>query len=333
MAFEMLVEEYRGGILENIHPGMICAVSEERHVTNAVGDADHVTFLRSAAKPFQAIPAIKHGVDKHFNLTDRETSLFSASHRGEAFHIDSLLEIARKTGVDEDQLLCLPTYPLNEQAKAKCWEDHLPKRKIYHNCSGKHLGMLGTAKLLDEELDGYWKADHPVQQRILGAVSEMSEWPKEEIGKGVDGCGVPVFALPLKQIAVAYLKLACPDLIEDSDTRQAVERIGKVMNANPEMIAGTNFICSVLLEDDNIVAKGGAQGVYGFGLKKERIAFALKVMDGSETVWPVIVASILEQIGYSNEATIERLRALLPKDMKNDNDKIVGEYRSVFKLK
>lgn len=333
MDYQTLVEEYRGGILENIHPGIICSVSEDRRLKTSVGDADHLTFLRSAAKPLQAIPAFKNEVDRHFNLTDKEASLFAASHRGEAFHIASLKAIAQKMEVDENQLLCLPTYPLNELAKSICWEQHLPQRKLYHNCSGKHLGMIGTAKWLGEDMNDYWKPEHPVQQRILDAISEMSECPKEEIGKGVDGCGVPVFALPLKHIAIAYLKLACPDLIENRESRKAAERIGKVMNANPEMIAGTNFICSALLEDDNIVAKGGAQGVYCFGLKKERIAFALKVMDGSETVWPVIVSSILEQIGYDNEATIERLRELLPREIRNDNDRVVGEYRSIFRLK
>jgi len=99
------------------------------------------------------------------------------------------------------------------------------------------------------------------------------------------------------------------------------------------MVAGTNMICSSLLMDDNIVAKGGAKGVYCFGLRKEKMAFALKVMDGSEDKWPMIVAAILEQIGYDRQETIERMYALCPKQFANGNGTIVGENRAVFRLR
>ena len=115
-------------------------------------------------------------------------------------------------------------------------------------------------------------------------MAEMANYPKEEIGIGIDGCGFPVYAMPLQSIAQAYLKLACPDLIQNVQMREAASKIAGYMNAHPEMIASHDFICSVLLTDSNIVAKGGAKGVYGFALKMERMSFALKVLDGSELV-------------------------------------------------
>ena len=104
------------------------------------------------------------------------------------------------------------------------------------------------------------------------------------------------------------------------------------MNENPDIISGTNAICTSLLMDDNIVAKGGAQGVYCFGLKEEKLGFSLKVMDGSEEQWPLIVASILEQIEYKNKDTIQRLYNLSQKEIYNDNNKLVGNKEAVFKL-
>src|SRR5699024_11530939 len=118
----------------------------------------------------------------------------------------------------------------------------------------------------------------------------------DEIGKGVDGCGVPVFALPLEDIAKVYLKFARPELIKDETIRKAVTTIVAIMNEHPDIISGTDAICTHLLMDDNIVAKGGAQGVYCFGLIEEKVGFALKVLDGTEEQGPLIVASILEQI-------------------------------------
>ena len=104
------------------------------------------------------------------------------------------------------------------------------------------------------------------------------------------------------------------------------------MNAHPEMIAGTKSVCSALLQDDNIVAKGGAMGVYCFGLKKERLGFVLKIEDGSTDEWTLIIGSILEQIGYKNKTTLERLKTLFPNEIKNDNGYIVGSKKAGFVL-
>jgi L-asparaginase II len=104
------------------------------------------------------------------------------------------------------------------------------------------------------------------------------------------------------------------------------------MNQHYEMVAGTDRICSSLLKDPNIVAKGGAKGVYAFSLKKERLAFALKVLDGSEDEWPLIVASILEQIGYGNWETIEEMYRLAPQEIRNDNRRVIGMNQTVFTL-
>lgn len=332
MNYSTLVEEYRGGVLENVHFGVVCGVDEQGRVIYSAGNEEHVAFLRSAAKPFQAIPVAKQKIDEKFGLTSREAALFTASHRGEIYHMEGLESILKKTGITEEELLTCPTYPLNDEPKFACLSQGVAKRRLFHNCSGKHLGFIALSKELGYSTDDYYQNEHPAQQEALEAFSYLAEYPKEQIQIGVDGCGFPVFALPLKNLAISYLKLACPDLIEDADTRAAVVKITGWMTENPDIIASHNFICTALLTDPNIVAKGGAMGVYGFGLKKERISFSLKVLDGSELVWPLVIASILEQINYDNKETIERLHALVPREIKNDNNLVVGEKRTVFKL-
>jgi L-asparaginase II len=194
------------------------------------------------------------------------------------------------------------------------------------------MGILTLCKGLGCETENYWDIENPAQQEILKHISMVSEYPVEDIKIGTDGCGVPVFAMPLKYLANAYLRLACPDLIQDEDVRCAVQRITKLMNDNYEMVSGTGRICSLLLMDRNIVAKGGAKGTYCFGLKKERLGFAIKVMDGSEDEWPLIVVSILEQINYENKETIKRLKEAFPEELNNDNNKIVGINKVRFNL-
>ncbi|GAA3403624.1 asparaginase [Paenibacillus hodogayensis] len=333
MGFVPLVEEYRGGVLENVHYGAVSIVDEKGRVLYASGDPQHLTFLRSAAKPFQAIPAMKRRIDEIYGLDGHEAALFAASHRGEAFHIEALESMLRKTGIAEESLHCCATYPLNEDAKAERHRAHEAKRKIFHNCSGKHIGLIALSKHMGWDERTYYSPDHPVQREIVQTLASIAEVPEASIPQGVDGCGLPIFALPLHSIAYSFLKLACPDLIGDADTREAAARMARLMNENPDMIADTRFVCSALLKDSNLSAKGGAKGVYGIGLRKERIGISLKVSDGAEHVWPCIIASILERIEYGNRETIERLYALVPNVIANDGGTEVGERRAVFELK
>lgn len=327
-----LVEEYRGGTLENVHHGHVCVIDENEKVVLRAGDPDWVAYMRSAAKPFQALPAFARGVGEAFGLTDRELALMTASHRAEEAHVEALESMLAKIGAEERCLVCAETYPLSMQARDALLLDGKPKRRLYHNCSGKHLGLLALCKLMKYDAAGYERPDHPAQQDVLRAVSSFSGVPEADVRLGTDGCGLPVFALPLRNIAAMFLKLACPDVLADEAMRRAAAEIGRVMNAEPDMVSAPWFICSNLLKDPNIVAKGGAKGVYGFALRKERLAVALKVLDGSEDEWPIVIASILEQLGYDNPETIERMYRLTPKEIRNDGGIVVGENRAVFRL-
>ena len=330
---QLLVEEYRGKLIECVHRGYICCVNDEGNVQYSVGDPGFVTYMRSSAKPIQVLPLLKRNLKEKYGLRDKEITVMAGSHRAEPFHVEALIGIMEKVGIKESDLICKPTYPLSASAKEEILRSNGKGRAIYHNCSGKHMGILTLCTAMGWNKKDYWKIESPAEQEIINNISYMAKYPKQDIIVGTDGCGVPVFGLPLKNIATAYLRLACPDLIEDKDTRIAVEKITELMNNNYEMVSGTNLICSLLLMDKNIVAKGGAKGVYCFGLKKERLGFAIKVIDGSEEEWPLIVASILEQINYENKETINRLKSVFPSIIVNDNDKEVGESKVVFKLK
>lgn len=328
-----LIEQYRGGQLETIHFGHVCGVDECGEVIYAAGDPDWQAYLRSAAKPFQAIPAFAHGVPEAFGLTGNEKTIMTASHRAEPYHVEALEAMMSKIGLGEELLICAPSLPLSPSARDEIIKSGGAKRRLYHNCSGKHMGLLAYSKLRGYPLEGYGEPEHPAQQEVLRTIACMADYPLRFIHGGIDGCGLPVHALPLHAIARMFLKLACPDLIADEAIARAAREIGALMNEHGEMVSAPWFICSVLLKDPNIVAKGGAKGVYGFGLRKERLAFALKVLDGSEDAWPVVIASILDQIGYGNRDTIERLHALAPMTIRNDGGLAVGENKAVFELR
>ncbi|GGF64871.1 asparaginase [Paenibacillus albidus] len=330
MKFVPLVEEYRAGVLENVHYGAVSVVNEKGNILYQAGDPHHMTYLRSAAKPFQALPGLKRRIDQIYGLTSREAALFTASHRGESYHIEALESMFGKMGIDEDSLCCCSTYPLNEEAKAERLRANEPTRRIFHNCSGKHAGLLGLSKHMGWDESTYYDTNHPAQREIIETMAYIAGVSKESIPQGIDGCGLPIFALELHRIAWSFLKLACPDLIADPETSRAAAHAAKLMNEHPDMIADRKFVCSALLKDDNLAAKGGAKGVYGIGLRKERLGISMKVSDGSEQVRPCLIASILERIGYSNQETIDRLYEVVPNIIVNDGGTVVGERRAVF---
>ncbi|MFD1173369.1 asparaginase [Oceanobacillus picturae] len=327
MSNPVIIEEFRGESLENTHQGLICILNEEKEVIYERGDIDQYVFYRSAMKPLQAIPAFTTNMVEKYRLTPEEAALFTASQRGEAYHQAALESLLNKLQLKEDALVCNPSYPLNDAPKDNYIWDHKPRRRLLHNCSGKHLGFLGYIKEKGYDVSGYEQLNHPLQQEILEYVADLAEIEKNNIQTAIDGCGVPVHAVPLRNMAVSFLKFVRPDLIANKQTADAVRKVGDVMNAQPEIVASHDFICTALLEDENIIAKGGAQGVYCLALRKEKMSIALKVLSGSELVWPILVAALLKKIHYQNQDTIERLLKIRSMDIMNDNGKLVGQTK------
>lgn len=329
---ERLVEETRNGWLECEHRGAICGVDRHLQPQYALGDIHSPMFLRSAGKPLQAIPVVRSGTLEHYGLQTRDLALMTASHRGESIHIDTMEHIMQCAGLEENHLICSPSFPLNEEVKEQYLRDGGERRRAYHNCAGKHFGVLAWSHMMGWDLATYAEPEHPAQQEITRTIGEMAGVAPEQMHAGTDGCGFPVYALPLQGLATAYVKIACPELIKDEPTRQAAERIRNAMQEHPLLVGGTNRVDSLLMEDKNIIAKGGFKGIFAFGLRREGLGFAFKVADGSDEEWAHIVASILEQIGYEEKSTIERIRRVFPGTIRNDNGRVVGEQKTVFQL-
>lgn len=297
-----------------------------------VGDPHYVAFTRSSAKPLQAIPAIRAGLVDYYHLGQEEIALMTASHRGEPAHIEMLERFAQKAGIDRNLMICAPSWPLDEESKHQLIRSGGDKSRWYHNCSGKHYGMLAYCQMAGYPLQGYEQPEHPLQQEILRCISDLSGMKQADVALGTDGCGLPVFAMPLSALATAYMKLATPEQIEDASTRTAVQIITSAMHASPYMVAGRDKVDTLLLEDDNIVSKGGFKGVYCFGLKRERLGIAFKIADGSEEEWGWIIESILDQLGYAHQETIQKLQAAFPKELLNDEGQQVGRAETEFTL-
>ncbi|MBQ7916758.1 MAG: asparaginase [Firmicutes bacterium] len=331
MKSEVLFNEYREDVLENIHEGMVCVVNKDGIVAS-VGDTQWTCFYRSCSKQIQVLPVIMRELDMKYGLTPQETAIFSGSHCADPEHVAVLESILAKTGLREDQMIMLPTYTVRDCEKDRLLREGKPPRKIYHNCSGKHLAMMLLARELGEPVEQYWVRESKTQQEILHVISQLTDVPVPEIKIGVDGCGVPVYAVPFHTIAKSYLRMMCPELITDETLRQAVERNMDMIHAYPNMISGKDNLSTVICSNPDLCGKDGAMGVYTMGIKSMGLGVVFKIINGSQAPFSSGVIHILRELGY-DPTFVENLATRFPDIIINDNKERAGHREAVFSLK
>lgn len=336
--YTKLISEYRfdpsedpdSAVFDLMHYGYVCIVDEHSNVLYSAGDCDDLVFYRSASKPIQALPVFAHRLDEKYGIEEKESVILSASHVGAPCHVEAVESILRKAGYTEDILCMNPTVPTDREANEERIRQGVPPRKIFHNCSGKHAALLLVQKYLGGVPEDYWEVNTPVFEEIAKTIQIMAETDRMKVG--VDGCGVPVFAVGIKNIAVSYKNLACIDTIHDENLQRAAAVNADRIMKYPDMIRGKGFLCSIMNEDPNIIAKGGANGVYGFGLKKQRLGVAFKFIDGTEEAWAFMAKEILKALGALTPEHEKRLEALHPTYFVNDNQRVVGQRRSEIEI-
>lgn len=333
----------RGEIVESVHYGSIAISDNQGNLIGWFGNPDTVTYLRSSAKPFQALAFIEDNGQERFGLTQREVALICASHSGTDEHVELVKVIQEKTGVKETELLC-GVHPVFDkqtaEAMRKRGDEPTPNR---HNCSGKHTGMLAYAHMRDWPANEYINQEHPVQKNILTAFSEMSGVPREEVEIGIDGCSAPNFAIPLRNAALAFARLCDPSGF--SQTRKtACKTIVAAMTDHPFIVAGPERFDTRLMEvtGGRVVTKGGAEGYQAIGLlpnvlstNSPALGIAFKVSDGDlrSRARPAITIEILRQLQVLSQSELEELAAFGPSiPIHNWQKKEVGKTRPSFKL-
>jgi len=335
-----LVAVTRAGLPENVHRGRICVVSADNgNVEASYGDPDALAYVRSTAKPLQALASLAGGVAAACGWDHRHLAMMAASQRGYPAQMDALEEMLATSGVPEEALVFGETRPIASSAQVAWAQDGARRRKLYHTCAGKHLGMLAWCRLEGWPLEGYAEPDHPAQQAIVRQVREWCGADEAECRLGRDGCGLPVLAMPLRRIALGYGRLACADGAPgreekasalDRNVAAAAARIVSAMQQYPDLVEGPGRLASLLLADPNIVAKSGAQGLFALGLRRERLGIAIHVTDGSEAAWPYIVMRLLERLGGASASTIAAVLARFPGEFRNDAGAVAGSWEALI---
>jgi L-asparaginase II len=350
--FLPLFEVTRGNIVESIHFGAIVIADPQGKLLYSYGDPQVVAFLRSSAKPFQALPFVERGGVKHFGFTPRELALSCSSHETAQIHLDAVKALQAKVGIQESDLQCGPHLPGDPEMLKRVIIEHITPTANFNNCSGKHTAMLAHAKMRGLPLETYLERDHPIQQDILTTFAEMCGMEKDKVELGTDGCSAPNFAVPLLNAALGFARLCDPASLPEARAA-ACRKITSAMTAHSEMVSGFGeFDCELMkVGNGKILTKRGAEGFQAVGLLpgalgagSRGMGVAFKVSDGDagrmgedlqtrNRVRPAVTLEILRQLGALNDSQMKQLVEFGPTlPIKNHREIVVGESRPMFKL-
>jgi L-asparaginase II len=328
------VESTRGDLVESVHEVAVAVVDHAGRLVAESGEPALVTFWRSAAKPFQALPLVQDGAAARFGFDSRELALACASHSSEPVHREVAAGMLHKLGLPESALACGPHPPLSPVVAEEAVRQGIILSPIWSNCSGKHAGMLSLALAHRWPTERYERREHPVQVRIQAEVERWTGLAEGDMRFGVDGCTVVCFALPLSAMATAWARFGTSD-------EPAARTLREAMAAHPELVAGTGRLETDLgLATQGLaIAKVGAEGIFCAALPRAGLGVALKVRDGDfDSSGPALMA-VLEalaarwDLGFDPAVLPDSARRHLKIDRVNTRRAVTGELRAAGGLR
>lgn len=325
----ILVEVTRGGIVESRHHASYAVCGADGSLIAEAGDVVSPVFPRSAIKAFQALAMVEAGVADAFGFDDAEIALACASHNGETRHVGTARSMLSKAGVDEASYECGPHWPsLDTASRALACSGHEPGA-VHNNCSGKHAGMLALARHLGADLKGYTRADHPVQQKVASVIADLCDADMSAAPRGIDGCSVPTWALPLTAWALGFSRFAGGAGMSP-ERHSAAQRIIAAVRVHPFMVAGTDGFCTELMDAvPRAFVKTGAEGVFCGAVPHAGIGIALKCDDGASRAAEKLMARLLIDSGAFDAGECQVLEGFASTPVRNRANIETGVLRAV----
>jgi len=293
MANPVLVEVTRGPLVESRHRGAVAVCDAEGRSVLAIGEVTAPVFPRSAVKALQALVLIEQGAADRFDLSGEELALACASHSGEAAHVAGVAGMLAKAGLEPAALRCGAHWPIAQAAAAAVARSGGPT-PLHNNCSGKHAGFLCVARALGVDHADYWRPDHPVQRLVRAALEDFTGASLGEACCAIDGCSVPTWAMPLRNLAHGFAKFGSGRGISAERARAAV-RLRQACAQAPWFVAGTGRFCTDTMQlfGERVFVKTGAEGVYCAALPQQGLGIALKCDDGAGRAAQAIMAAVI----------------------------------------
>ena len=320
----------RGSLVESQHYVCYAVVDVNGRAMASRGDIDRLVYMRSSAKPLIATAVVASGAADRFAFTEEEIAITAASHSGEPKHVATAQRILQKIGLDEGALRCGAHAPTHgPSADALCLAGQLP-RAIHNNCSGKHAGILALAVHRGVSPEGYLEAGHPAEVEILNVCAQLLDTPLNRMAIAVDGCGIPVIAVPLRTAAHFFARLSDPERFP-SQLVPALQRVTHAMIDHPDYVAGTNRLDTDLMiaARPDVLAKGGAEGYHATAALKKGLGMTVKVADGNYRAVAPFVVERLRVLNVLNARQLSALEQYKTPKVRNHAGAVVGEIRTV----
>jgi L-asparaginase II len=313
----------RGGISESLHRGAFAVSDAAGAIVLSAGDIDTPVFPRSAVKAFQCIPVIESGAAARFGFSDEEIALCCSSHNGEVEHVRVATSMLAKCGCGAHDYECGAHWPNDAEAARALVRAGVEPGPIHNCCSGKHAGMLAVARHLGVDPKGYVGVGHPVQRAVAKAIERYCGVDLGRAAVGVDGCSVPTWASPLKNLALGFARLS------DADN-QAGARILAAVRKHPEMVEGPRgFDTRVMQAVPRLFLKFGAEGVYCGTIAHAGLGFAMKCDDGAKRAVQVGIATVLLGLDVWTPEERAALEGFAVTTLRNWQKIEVGDVRGV----
>ena len=314
-----MVEATRSGEVESFHHGVAILINSSGEILKEWGDSNLPIYPRSALKPIQSLNLYKDGVAEALNLSDQLIAITTASHHSENFHQKLISNWLDKMNLNEENLSCGHDWPWNLDDKFITHLKYQKKRRIFHNCSGKHCGHLAVCKHKNLPIKNYQKIEHPIQKDLINLIQDLSEHKIQNIG--VDGCTLPNPFIPLKKFALATAKIS--DFNSLNENSNIAKKIFYSCTKFPEITGGTNSINCILtkLSKGRIFFKNGAEGVFVALIPEIKSALAVKIIDGAARAAEVAIAGLISDLKIIDE---NELKKIIEKPIKNSANQDIG---------
>jgi L-asparaginase II len=328
MANPVVVEATRGDRIESVHCGAGAVVDADGAVAMAFGDAERAIYSRSAVKALQAMPLVESGAADGLGLSDKEIALACASHSGSDDHVATARAMLAKAERDEGALECGVHWPLGEAEARELARSGRTPTALHNNCSGKHAGFVCLSCAMGVEPKGYVAPDHAVQREVAAAIAAATGARLSEEMRGVDGCAIPTYAVPLIALARGFARFGTGEGLSPA-RKKAAARIRSAVAAHPWTVAGKGrFDTEVMsLLGAGVFTKGGAEGVFCAALPEAGLGLAVKADDGGGRAAQVMIAALILRFGRFNDETASRLQPFVAPRLSNWNGAEVGGLR------
>lgn len=324
----ILVEITRDPQVESFHRGSAAVVDGDGRVAHSWGDIETPVFPRSAVKPLQAMTLLTSGAADALEVSDAEIALACASHNGEPVHADTVRDWLKRLGYDPETLECGAHPPRDAATRRELIRQDDAPSPLHNNCSGKHAGFLTVCRHLGLDPSGYINPEHPLQALVRDTLTMLTDCRLSSAPCGTDGCGIPVYAMPLHAIATGMMKLAAPGRL-DATAREAARRVMAAMSANPYLVAGRKRFCTTVIEAlaPNIVVKTGAEGVFCAVVVNQGLGIAVKIDDGGTRASEAAMGGILRRLGAISDSQYASLSAMIEPPVLNVAGRQVGRIQ------